>query len=300
MTGFDVQGHRGARGLAPENTLLGFAKALEIGVTTLELDLGVTKDGVLVVSHDQALNPDHTRDSDGHWIRSPGPDIHSLTLEELRRYDVGRLRPWTVYAARFPDQVGADHVPIPTLREVFDLVERSGDARVGFNIETKIDPGRPSRTPGPEAFVELFLAAVREAGMSERVILQSFDWRTIRYCRRAAPAIATSCLTTRQRGDDTVQFGRPPSAWLDGLDQNAFGGSVPRLVKAADAAIWSPDASGLTAAHVNEAHGLGLRVIPWTVNEPKRMRELIADGVDGLISDRPDRLRAVVDERFQG
>lgn len=299
MTAFDVEGHRGARGLAPENTLPGFAKALEIGVDTLEMDLGVTKDGVLVVSHDQALNPDHTRDADGHWIPGPGPAIHSLTLEELKRYDVGRLRPWTLYSARFPDQVGADRVPIPTLREVFELVKQSGNTTVGFNIETKIDPGHPARTVAPGAFVELFLATVREAGMSARVILQSFDWRTLRYCRCVAPEIATSCLTTHHRGDDNVQFGRPPSPWLDGLDQNAFVGSVPRLVKAADAAIWSPDASGLSAAQVEEAHGLGLRVIPWTVNDPKRMRELIAAGVDGLISDRPDRLRAVVDEGFQ-
>lgn len=300
MTSFDVQGHRGARGLAPENTLPGFAKALEIGVTTLEMDLGVTKDGVLVVSHDSALNPDHTRDAAGHWIKGPGPEIFSLTLEELRRYDVGRLRPWSLYAARFPAQVGADRVPIPTLREVFDLVRRSGNDTVGFNIETKIDPRHPACTPAPGAFVELFLATVREAGMSARVVLQSFDWRTLRYCRRVAPEIATSCLTTHQRGDDNVQFGRAPSPWLDGLDQNAFAGSVPRLVKAADAAIWSPDASGLTTALVEEAHGLGLGVIPWTVNDPKRMRELLAAGVDGLISDRPDILREVVSGRIQG
>lgn len=297
---FDVQGHRGARGLAPENTLPGFAKALEIGVTTLEMDLGVTRDGVLVVSHDSALNPDHTRTVDGEWIAGPGPDLFSLTLEELRRFDVGRLKPWTLYAARFPDQVGADHVPIPTLREVFELVRDSGNTEVAFNIETKIDPGHPLRTLGAEAFVDLFLAEVRAAGAGDRVMLQSFDWRTLRYCRRVAPEIATSCLTTRQRGDDNVQFGRPPSPWLGGLDQNAYGESVPALVKAADAAIWSPDASGLTRADIDEAHDLGLRVIPWTVNDAGRMRELIDEGVDGLISDRPDLLKSVAASRIRG
>ena len=290
--GFDIEGHRGARGLAPENTLPGFARALAIGVTTLELDMGMTRDGVLVVSHDAVLNPDHTRDGAGRWLEKPGPAIFSLTLEELRRFDVGRLRPGSAYAARFPEQQAADRVPIPTLQEVFELVRRSGNASVLFNIETKIDPGFPDRTPGPEHFVDAFLKVVRESEMGGRVTLQSFDWRTLRYAYRVAPEIATSCLTIQQPGEDNVQAGRPGrSPWLGGLAAADFAGSVPQLVKAAGAGTWSPDATTLTPALVVEAHGLGLRVLPWTVNDPGAMAALIDAEVDGLISDRPDLLR---------
>src|SRR5215831_2778600 len=118
---FDLQGHRGARGLAPENTLEAFATALKIGVTTLELDLGVSKDGVVVVSHDRVLNPDHTRGPDGEFLSGPGPRIHDLTLAELQTYDVGRLKPGTAYAAAFPQQRAVDGARIPTLSEVFSL-----------------------------------------------------------------------------------------------------------------------------------------------------------------------------------
>jgi glycerophosphoryl diester phosphodiesterase len=292
MLSFDIQGHRGARGLSPENTLPGFARALAIGVTTLELDMGMTRDGVLVVSHDPILNPDHTRDPAGQWLEKPGPSLFSLRLEELRRFDVGRLRPGSAYAARFPEQQGADGVPIPTLQEVLGLVRRSGNASVLFNIETKLDPRFPDRTPGPEDFVDAFLKVVRESEVTNRVTLQSFDWRTLRYARGVAPEIATSCLTVEQPGEDNIQAGRPGrSPWLAGLAVADFAGSVPRLVKAAGAGTWSPDATTLTPALVVEAHSLGLRVLPWTVNEPGTMAALIDAAVDGLISDRPDLLR---------
>ena len=150
---FDLQGHRGARGLAPENTLPAFEKALKIGVTTLELDLAVTKDDVLVVSHDPRLNPDITRGPDGQWLREPGPSIRSLDLAELRKFDVGRVQPGTAYAARLRGQAAQDGVRIPTLTEVFDLAQRLGADQVRFNIEPKISPDR--ETAPPELFAAL-------------------------------------------------------------------------------------------------------------------------------------------------
>src|SRR5512139_498146 len=122
---FDLQGHRGARGLAPENTLPAFERALELGVTTLELDIAITRDGVLVISHDPVLNPDHTRDAAGRFLERPGPAIHALTWSELQSYDVGRLNPGTDYARQFPDQQPVDGTRIPRLADLFDLVKRS-------------------------------------------------------------------------------------------------------------------------------------------------------------------------------
>ena len=239
---FDLQGHRGARGLAPENTLEGFAVALAIGVATLELDVAMTKDGVVVVSHDSVLNPDHTRGPDGTFLNTPGPAIRSLTLAEVKRYDVGRLKPGSRYAANFPQQRQLDGVRIPTLAEVFELARRSGTDHVRFNIETKLTPASSGvETPDPETFAAAVADVVRAAKMSARVTVQSFDWRTLMVLRRIAPEIERVCLTIDGGFGDTLERGRPgPSPWTAGLDIDDFGGSVPRLVAAAGCAAWSP------------------------------------------------------------
>jgi glycerophosphoryl diester phosphodiesterase len=296
--GFDLQGHRGARGLAPENTLAGFAVALSIGVTTLELDLGMTRDGVLVVSHDRHLNPDHTRDADGRFLERPGPAIMSLTLAELQRYDVGRIKPRTSYSASFPEQKGIDGVPIPTLAAVFELVQGAKAAHVRFNIETKLTPNSASTAPDPESFAAAVAKEIRNAGLAGRAAVQSFDWRTLLVMRRIAPEIERVCLTIDGGSRDTLQRGRPgASPWTAGLDIDELGGSPPRLVAAAGCSVWSPFFRNLTPPALAEAKALGIRVIPWTVNERPQMAQLIELGVDGIITDYPDRLRTVMAEK---
>jgi glycerophosphoryl diester phosphodiesterase len=291
---FDLQGHRGARGLAPENTLAAFAKALAIGVTTLETDLAVTKDGVIVLSHDPSLNPDIVRGPDGQWLSAPGPAINSLTLAELKRFDVGRLKPETKYALQFPGQQPADGQRIPTLAELFALAEASGKLP-RFNIETKLAPDKPELAPDPETFARQVVAAVRQAGFAARTSIQSFDWRTLLAAKRLAPDIETVCLTSpstlRDRGEGA---GRRPSPWLAGLDPADHGASVPRLAKAAGCGTWSPRFQELTREQVAEAHALSLKVVPWTVNALGDMARLIDVGVDGLITDYPDRAREVM------
>ena len=138
--------------MAPENTLPGFAAALAVGVTTLELDTGITRDGVVVIHHDRRLNPDITRGPDGARIEAPGPLLRELAYAELARYDVGRIRPGTEYAARFPDQAGLDGVAIPRLSDLFALVRKAGNDTVRFNIETKISPASPEETVPPREF----------------------------------------------------------------------------------------------------------------------------------------------------
>ena len=298
MTSFDLQGHRGARGLRPENTLAGFEFALELGVTTLELDCAVTADGVVVVSHEPVLNPDLTRDEQGRFLDAAGPSIMTLKLGELRRYDVGRLRPGTEYAARFPDQQAVDGERIPRLADVFALVRSRGDTEVRFNVETKLSPDRPDLTVGPEAFARAVVDAVRDAGMESRTTIQSFDWRTLLIVRRIAPDIATVALTDQQPGENTIEVGRPgPSPWLGGLDVDDLAGSVPKVVHASGARVWSPHYRDIDARLVAEAHALGLAVVPWTVNEPAEMQRVLALGVDGMISDRPDLLRSELEAK---
>jgi len=286
---FDLQGHRGARGLAPENTLGAFARALAIGVTTLELDCGVTRDGVVVVSHNRALDPTITRGPDGEWL-TESPLIHTLDAAALARFDVGRIRPGTDYARRFPAQQGMDGARIPRLAEVFELARRAGNRNVRFNIETKIDPTRPEDSVGPEAFARGVIALAREHGVAHRTTIQSFDWRTLQIVQGEAPEIATVYLTIQQSGEDNVRAGADGSAWTAGMRYRDHG-SVPRMVKSAGGAVWSPFHGDLTPALLTESHQLGLQVIPWTVNDRATMDALIDLGVDGIISDYPDRLR---------
>ena len=287
----ELQGHRGARGLAPENTLPAFAAALSIGVSTLELDVGVTRDGVVVISHDPALNPDIVRGPDGNWLEKRGPAIHSLTYAELQRYDVGRLKPATPYAARYPQQQSVDGARIPRLVDLFALVRRAGNETVRFNIETKLDPGKPGETLPPEAFARALIAVLREAGMEARSAIQSFDWRTLQVVQREAPDIATVHLSAQQNWLDNIAADSLlGSGWTAGLRYRDHG-SVPKMVKAAGGTIWSPYFGDLDEAKLEEARALGLQVAVWTVNDPAAIDAMLALGVDGLISDYPDRVR---------
>jgi len=294
---FDLQGHRGARGLMPENTLPAFAGALTIGVSTLELDVGVTADGHVVVSHDPALNPNLTRTADGAWVE-PYLLIKDLTLEALQAYDVGQIKPGSRAASRFPDQQVVDGIQIPTLRQVFDLVTRSGNEMVRLNIETKINPGKPENTVGPEAFVDALLAVITEQSFEDRVTIQSFDWRTLQLVQAKAPAIETVYLTAQQDWLDNVKSdGGKASPWSANFNLAQYDGNVPAMVKAAGGAVWSPFSGDVTNERIQQAQALGLKVIPWTVNDSDAMGKLMDAGVDGIISDYPDRLRAVMQDR---
>ena len=292
---FDLQGHRGARGLAPENTLPAFERALALSVTTLELDIAITRDGVLVIHHDTTLNPNTTRDAAGRFIEQR-PAIHSLTWAELQAYDVGRLKPGTEYARQFPEQRPVDGTRIPRLADLFDLVKRSGDDKVRFDIETKLDPAKPAETPDPEAFARALVAEIRKAGMAGRSVIQSFDWRTLQVVQKIAPEIPTAYLTVQRRFDN-VGAGRPEgSLWTAGYQYREYG-SVPKMIKAAGGSHWSAYFGDLDAQKVKEAQSLGLKVLAWTVNDPADMGRMLDLGVDGLITDRPDLARTLLEQR---
>lgn len=293
----DLQGHRGARGLMPENTLPAFARALQIGVTTLELDIGLTQDGVVVVSHDSALNPDITRGPDGQWLSRPGAAIHALTYAELQAYDVGRTRPDTAYAARFSRQQAVDGTRIPRLADVFALARQAANHGVRFNIETKLTPLDPARTAPPEVLARALIAVIKKEKMEARATIQSFDWRTLAIVQQEAPEIATAYLTAQQNFTDNILANQSASPWMPGLHVSRFGGSIPRLVKAAGGAVWSPHYQELTRMQLQDAHKLGLKVVVWTVNDAADMRRMMTWGVDGIISDYPDLLRKTAGEQ---
>ena len=256
--GFDLQGHRGARGLAPENTLAAFTRGLDAGVGTLELDIGVTRDGMVVIHHDERLNPAITRDAAGHWIAAPGPRLLDLSLAELKTYNVGTLKPGSAYAAQFPEQIPREREAVPRLAELFELVQLRGDRHVRFNIETKLTPDHPQDTVAPQAMVAALLAVITQYGMEGRASIQSFDWRTLKMVQALRPDIPTGCLSARLQNINTVA-----PAWNAGL---ALTSTLPQLVKSAGCAIWSPNFQDVDATAVADSHVQGLQVIPWTVN----------------------------------
>ena len=273
MRPLDIQGHRGARALFPENTLEGFLAASALGVSAFELDVGMTADGVVVVSHDPALNPDLTRDSAGAWLPRRGPTIHTLSYAQLNRYDVGRIRPGSPTSLLFPDQQPHDGARIPTLAAVLAALP---DAR--FTIEVKTHPAHPDWTAAPSVLADATLSIVDQANAASRVILESFDWRVQHHIRETRPDIRLAWLTRSETVIDS-------SLWWGGASPAP---TIPATVAAAGGPIWAPDYTDLTEAQIREAHALGLLVLPWTVNRPTDMRRLIDWGVDGLTSDRPD------------
>lgn len=245
-----VQGHRGARTVRPENTLPAFEYAIRAGADLLELDLGVTRDNVLVVHHDQTINRSICEGPEGETA------IRRLTLAEVKKFDCGSKR-----AEGFPRQELTPGARIPTLDEVLALAPRG---KFWFNIEIKSNPKRPELAPEPEEFARMVAAAVRKHGLEKRVVVQSFDWRTLIAMKAAAPELRLAAL-----------YSGAPKSFLE-IAKEA--GGTP---------IVSPHQSLVTKEEVNAAHVAGLQVIPWTANTPEQWDKLIEAGVDSIITDDP-------------
>ncbi len=274
----DLIGHRGARSLFPENTLEGFRSAIAAGLLQFEIDVAMTLDGIPVLSHDPCLSPDLTRDARGAWLAVAGPAIHHMRAAELATFDVGRLRPDSRTARRFPLQVPADGARIPCLEDALRL-----DSRVRWTIEIKTSPNRPWLTAAPEAVAEAVAAAADRAGAAGRIIVQSFDWRGPRHLRRLRPELAYAWLTTRST-----------RAWRGGQAR------LPETVAAEGGGTWSPQWRDLTPRLLARAQDAGLRVVPWTVNQAGDIARLAGWGVDGIITDDPLAARAVLAELPHG
>ncbi len=258
-----VHGHRGSRGTVPENTIAAFEAALMAEADVLEMDLGVTKAGVVGVSHEPKVTPERCLAPEGKKLEKPVP-IRSLTLAELKKYDCG-----TLLHPKFPQQIAVPGESMPTLDEVFAMVKASGyeaAAKAEFNIETKIFPYEPELSPSPAEFARLVAGVVKKHGLEKRVMVQSFDVRTLKEIKKIAPAIRTSQLTYEELVD------------------------IVLALKSAKAEIWSPNYKWLTAEAVQEAQAAGLKVAPWTINTAKEWDAAIAAGVDAIITDYPAAL----------
>jgi glycerophosphoryl diester phosphodiesterase len=295
----NVIGHRGAAGLLPENTLAGFKKAMEIGVDTIELDILLTSDNEAVVYHDSSLNPAITRDTDGKWIKERQL-IKKLTLSEVQSYDVGKLKRWTVYADKYPDQKAAEGERIPTLRDVIQLVKRTGDKTHLF-IEPKFSPLKPEETKSPEEISNVVAKIIKDENIAQRVTVISFDWKILMYFQKIMPEVPTGYVTITKKGRDTIQKNRPgASPWMAGIDIDEFD-SIPEAVKSAGGTYWVTNykhaighKKNITSKIVEKAHAIGIKVIVWTPDSKSAMKKLIKTGVDGITTNRPDILLSLL------
>lgn len=285
--GFDLQAHRGGRGETTEESLRAFAKSLELGVSTLELDIVITKDGQPLVWHDATIEPEKCSDTAPAVAGDPeypyvGKVVHELTLVQVRTLDCGHR------LDEFPSAEVVRGNKIATLPEVFVLAD-SYHSDVRYNVETKVEADHPGASAEPQEFVDVILAAVRSAGKVDRVEIQSFDWRTLPMVHQAEPSIPLVALYN----DETWV---PDSPWVAGENVAAIGDPMIGALLAG-ANILSPSYQLVAGKpYVEHAHSLGLKVIPWTVNDAEAMRAEIGYGVDGIITDYPTMLRSVMAE----
>jgi glycerophosphoryl diester phosphodiesterase len=312
---FDLQAHRGGLGLVVENTLPAFRNALELGVSTLELDVQITQDGHAVVTHDRDPSPAKCVDTEPAFPGDPEfpyvPEqrfIKDLTLEQVRTIDCGSLR-----LEQYPDQKLAPGARMPVLSQVFRQVHKYRAHDVMLNIETKVEAGAPEQTAPRERFVRVVAREVRRARLLDQVTIQSFDWGALMRMREVEPRLPIVALTN---GQSFLQEGEPgASPWLGGLDIDDFDGSLQQKYVAAahsfgaDAvspvhgdpqggSVDDPDYVPFTTRQlVVAAHRADLSVIPWTVNDRATVEALMDIGVDGIITDLPDLLRSVLDAR---
>jgi glycerophosphoryl diester phosphodiesterase len=285
-----LHGHRGARGVLPENTLIGYRNTFEIGVQVVEIDIMVTADGIPVLTHNPSLMAAATRGPDGNWLEQDSKPIVQMSHHELQQFDVGGLRDGTSYAARYPDQAFLNDLKIPDLAQLVDMALEPEFADIWLNIEIKSNPDRPGDAPPLPQLVAPVLAVINDAALADRVLLQSFDWRVLAEIARQAPDIPRSHLTFATRNHPTMAANvTEGSLWMDGASLAMHNGSVPQVVSSLGGAVWSPYFQDLTADALAEARALGLVVNVWTVNERADIDRMIDLGVDGIITDYPAR-----------
>ena len=287
-------GHRGARGVMPENTMEGFAFMLNIGVKALEFDVVLTSDNVPVITHNHHLLNAATRGPDGRWLTGEELKVSELTSAQLKQLDVGGLDGRTVYGRRFPDQVFMSGVRVPCLTELLEYACQAEGRELLLLLEMKSDPARAGTADADDRIVTEVVKAVQYSGLQHRTVLHSFDWNLLDECARAAPDIPRSYLSQLPKnaddpGEDSAKAVAP--------DFEALGTSIPQAVAKAGGKMWCPYFKDVTPSLVSEAHDLGLIVSAWTANEPEDIKNMIDAGVDGIVTDYPGRAQRILLER---
>lgn len=271
----DIQGHRGCRGLLPENTIPAFIKALELGVTTVEMDVVISKDKQVVVSHEPYMSATICLLPNGQTMtkeEGKSYNLYEMTYDEIFAFDCGsKKHPKYPHQTLVSAQKPLLGVVIDTLEQMTAILDREA---VFYNIELKSDPKKDEISqPIPSEFVSLVLDIINQKGIASQVTLQSFDWRILREIKKQAPnvRIAQLVYNTKKASKNIAELGFAPD-------------------------IYSPHYALVRKKTVRALQEQGIAVIPWTVNKEKDMRKMIKKGVDGIITDYPDKLLELIRE----
>lgn len=320
----EVYAHRGARSFSPENVMPGYKTSLALGTDWVDMDIGISKDGEIIVDHDLWLNPDILR-KDGKFLANSKAELYSslesapggiekniqpylvknLTIAQLKQYDAGRLNLNSPYSKYFPEQIPVDHTPMPTLQEVVNYVNKTTDKKVNFQIEIKNDPIHPNWTVSSKDFAKKVNDFLVKNKLVDRAEIQSFDWEPLYELHKLNPKVKLAFLVgyddiERMQESDIKQAG----LWSGGKLLKDYNNSIPQMVKALGGSLYEPEDVSLTKKDLDEAHALGLKVVVWTWPEhsgsafdPVVVNRLIDWGVDGIITDDPAHLNSILAAR---
>ena len=280
-----IYGHRGARGVLPENTLESFKYLFENNIRAYETDILISKDNIPVITHDFKLDPSYTKDVNGNWIEDENIKIIDLTYEEILKYDVGTLNKLSRYGRKFINQKSLDNQKIPKLSDLLKLSSDNDFDDLLINLEIKSTPIEEGLTPSPEEMVKIVIGEVGRSNLSDKIIYSSFDWRVLREIKERDPKIPRAHLTSGAKGKIYDK-----SPWLDFTPLHSEV-ELPKLIKALGGSAWHPNYKDVNKEIIEISRNEGLPVNVWTVNKEQDMLRMIDYGVDGIMTDYPLKLK---------
>ena len=291
-----IYGHRGARGDLPENTLESFKYLFKNNINAYETDILISKDLIPVITHDFRLDPSFTKDNEGNWITDENMIIFDLSYEELLKFDVGSLNKLSRYGRRFVNQKTLENQKIPKLSELLELSSKNKSENLLINLEIKSTPDEENLTPTPEEMVKLVMQEVNKSNLQNKIIISSFDWRTLTEIKNLYPEISRAYLSFQQQAGikikNTIYNRSPWMSYLPFFEKY----ELPKIIKSQGGKAWHPYHKDITKKLVDISHQEDLPVNVWTVNEEYDMLKMIEHGVDGIMTDYPLRLKELCDK----
>ena len=283
-----IIGHRGARGLFPENSMVGFENVLRSGINLIELDVVFSKDNIPIINHDQSVSSSFSRHVGGAFIKE-NIEISSLTAEQLKKYEIGKLNLETDYGKRFPEQIQLDGVHMPTLQELYDKIQQPDFEQARLMVEIKINAH--TKNDEKKNISRLLVKQIRDANLTQKVLIHSFDWLLLEECKKLAPEIITSFLSKKTRNKKR-NSNQSDSFYV--LENNEKTESIPEKIRELGGSIWCPYFMDITRDRLLIARENNLLVAVWTVNEPADIDKMIELGVDAIVTDYPPRVKSAL------
>ena len=285
-----IYGHRGARGVLPENTLDSFQYLFDNDIKAYETDILISKDLIPVITHDFRLSPSMTKDSEGNWLENEDVKIIDLTYDQISKFEVGSLNKLTKYGRRFLNQKKLPNQKIPKLIQLLDLTTQNNNSNLIINLEIKSTPVQENLTPSPEMLAKIVIEEVNKSSLIDKIIYSSFDWRVLREIKNYNSEIPRAYLTQDQRNI------YDQSPWMDftPLHNNV---DLPKLIKAHGGKAWHPYHKNINEKNIKIAQSENLPVNVWTVNKEKDMLRMIDYGVDGIMTDYPVQLKELCEKK---